>query len=223
MPSRECRGAIGAELLFLYTIDCCLIPIVDITITCTVYYYWLGGWPVMIIRACYIFIGGPLVTSLIIVLLLGYLLLGCMYAGTLLPLGFSRLERFGAMSAFYLLAFLPLLLCLNWASFMVFSACVPTMIYCALWAPHLTRHAIALAFTATNVANLLPVGTGVAWNHWPTLLESTRLAATPQTLQTMVWWLALLLLCAWLSRHWLRQTLTGRALVRDAQARTRQH
>ena len=121
------------------------------------------------------------------------------------------------MDALYMvLAVVPLLLCLNWASFAVLSACVPTALYCALWAPHLTRHAIALAFTATNVANLLPVGPGVAWNHWPTLIQSTRLATTTATPTTVVWWLSALLLCAWLGRYWLKQALTGRASGHDA-------
>ena len=117
------------------------------------------------------------------------------------------------MIALYVLAFVPLLLCLNWASFTVVSACVPTLIYCAIWAPHHARHATALAFTATNVANLLPVGKGVAWNHWPTLIQSIHLAASPENLQTTVWWLALLLLGTWLTL-----TLTGQAGVHHAQA-----
>ena len=132
--------------------------------------------------------------------------------------GLCGLDFVSSMIALYVLAFVPLLLCLNWASFTVVSACVPTLIYCAIWAPHHARHAIALAFTATNVANLLPVGKGIAWNHWPTLIESTRLAAAPENLQNTVWWLVLLLLSTGLIL-----TLTGRAVVHDAQARTQQH
>ena len=41
----------------------------------------------------------------------------------------------------YLWAFMPLLLCLNWLSYIAFLACVPAMMLCAFKAPHLTGHA----------------------------------------------------------------------------------
>ena len=122
----------------------------------------------------------------------------------------------------YLWALVPLLLCLNWLSYIALSACVPAMMLCAFKAPHLTRHAKALTFLAINVANLLPVGKGVAWNHWPALIESTRLAAAPD-IQTMVWWLLVLLLSAWLGRDWLKKALTGRPEALYVQGRIQQH
>ena len=62
----------------------------------------------------------------------------------------------------YLAALLPILLTLNWVNYMVFSACVPTMLFCALRAPHYTPCAQALTFLSTAVAGMLPHDHGVA-------------------------------------------------------------
>ena len=119
---------------------------------------------------------GPLLLllCLCVLLLLTLFLVLCREVSTLLGLvgGMCAQKGTGAYipGLSYLVVFAPLLLCLNWLSYIAFLACVPAMILCAFKAPHLTRHAKALAFTAINVANLLPVGKGVAWNHWPTLI-----------------------------------------------------
>ena len=97
-----------------------------------------------------------------------------------------------------MVALLPILLTLNWVSYMALSACVPAMLYCALRAPHLTPRAQALTFLSTAVAGLLPLDKGVAWNFLPMLNKMTRLATTPDNLPTTAWGLLTTLITLWL-------------------------
>ena len=89
-------------------------------------------------------------------------------------------------SIWFLVALLPILLSLNWVSYMALLACVPAMLYCALRASHLTPRAEALTFTLSATASMLPLEKGVAWTPWPTPNEIARRATIPANILTMV-------------------------------------
>ena len=86
----------------------------------------------------------------------------------------------------FLVALLPILLPLNWVSYMAILACLPAMLYCALRAPHLTPRAQALTFSLSAVASMLPLEKGVAWTLWPTLNEIARCVTTPANIPNLV-------------------------------------
>ena len=83
---------------------------------------------------------------------------------------------------------------------MVLSACVPTMLYCALRAPHHTPRAQALTFAVTAAANMLPPNH--AEHNDPPCHHTCALTGHGMGLLTTI-------VTLWLGYIWLKEALAG--------------